>query len=57
MAERLAYNEDVSGSNPLLSIDNCEYISEKIAQLVRVVVCHAIGRGFESRFSRLLKFP
>ncbi len=50
MAERLAYNENVSGSNPLLSI------LEEIAQLVRVVVCHAIGRGFESRFSRLLNY-
>lgn len=45
MVEYLAYNEKVSGSNPLL-------FKEKIAQWLRVLACHAKGRGFKPRFSR-----
>lgn len=48
MVERLAYNERVIGSSPVLSKSK-----EKIAQLVRVIACRAMGCGFESRFFRL----
>ena len=49
MVEYLAYNEKVSGSNPLLFI----VYHEKIAQWFRVLACHAKGRGFNSRFFRI----
>lgn len=47
LEEHLAYNEKVSGSSPLLPIS-----FEEVAQLVRVVACHANCRWFKSSFSR-----
>lgn len=47
MVEHLAYNENVSGSNPLLSI----LINRENSSVVRVLACHAKSRGFKSRFS------
>lgn len=49
MVEHLAYNERVSGSNPLL------FTQRKSSSVVRVLACHAKCRGFESRFFRKLK--
>ena len=51
MVEHLAYNEKVSGSNPLLSIR-----FRGSSSVVRVLACHAKGRGFESLLSRYFRF-
>jgi hypothetical protein len=47
MVEHLAYNEKVSGSNPLLF--TCYRISSSV---VRVLACHAKSREFKSRLVR-----
>ena len=47
LVEHLVYTEGVKGSSPLLPTKN-----GGVAQLVRAIACHAIGRGFESRHSR-----
>ena len=48
LVEHLVYTEGVKGSSPLLPT---KYLGG-VAQLVRAIACHAIGRGFESRHSR-----
>ena len=48
--EHLAYNEKVSGSNPLLFI-----FFRVSSSAVRVLACHAKSRGFESRLSRQIR--
>ncbi len=40
------------GSNPILIYASLE----KIAQVVRVLACHAKSREFDSRFSRILEW-
>ena len=49
LVEHLVYTEGVKGSSPLLPTKK---IYGGVAQLVRAIACHAIGRGFESRHSR-----
>ena len=48
LVEHLVYTEGVKGSSPLLPTKK----SGGVAQLVRAIACHAIGRGFESLHSR-----
>ena len=50
MVEHLVYTEGVKGSSPLLPTKRIK--SGGVAQLVRAIACHAIGRGFESLHSR-----
>ena len=50
LVEHLVYTEGVKGSSPLLPTK----IRGGVAQLVRAIACHAIGRGFESLHSRHL---
>ena len=50
LVEHLVYTEGVKGSSPLLPTKNIK--SGGVAQLVRAIACHAIGRGFESLHSR-----
>ena len=52
LVEHLVYTEGVKGSSPLLPTKRI--ISGGVAQLVRAIACHAIGRGFESLHSRHL---
>ena len=47
LVEHLVYTEGVKGSSPLPPTRN-----GGVAQLVRAIACHAIGRGFESLHSR-----
>ena len=49
LVEHLVYTEGVKGSSPLLPT---KIKSGGVAQLVRAIACHAIGRGFESLHSR-----
>ena len=49
MVEHLVYTEGVIGSSPILPTKSQ---SGGVAQLVRAIACHAIGRGFESLHSR-----
>lgn len=44
----LPFHGNNTGSNPVKGI-----FKGKITQLVRVLACHAKGRGFKSRFSRI----
>ena len=50
LVEHLVYTEGVKGSSPLLPTKRIK--SGGVAQLVRAIACHAIGRGFESLHSR-----
>ena len=50
LVEHLVYTEGVKGSSPLLPTKTSK--SGGVAQLVRAIACHAIGRGFESLHSR-----
>ena len=50
LVEHLIYIQRVKGSSPLPPT-----ILGGVAQLVRAIACHAIGRGFESLHSR--QFP
>ena len=50
LVEHLVYTEGVKGSSPLLPTKIV--ICGGVAQLVRAIACHAIGRGFESLHSR-----
>ena len=50
LVEHLVYTEGVKGSSPLLPTKISKYGG--VAQLVRAIACHAIGRGFESLHSR-----
>ena len=50
LVEHLVYTEGVKGSSPLLPTKKNQ--SGGVAQLVRAIACHAIGRGFESLHSR-----
>ena len=52
LVEHLVYTEGVKGSSPLLPTKMTK--SGGVAQLVRAIACHAIGRGFESLHSRHL---
>ena len=52
MVEHLVYTEGVKGSSPLLPTK--KLFRGGVAQLVRAIACHAIGRGFESLHSRHL---
>ena len=45
-----AVNFKVTGSNPVGAVGD-------VAQLVRATACHAVGRGFEPRHSRLIMNP
>ena len=49
LVEHLVYTEGVKGSSPLLPT---KIVKWGVAQLVRAIACHAIGRGFESLHSR-----
>ena len=51
LVEHLVYTEGVIGSSPILPTKSQ---SGGVAQLVRAIACHAIGRGFESLHSRHL---
>ena len=53
LVEHLVYTEGVKGSSPLLPTKK-KSKSGGVAQLVRAIACHAIGRGFESLHSRHL---
>ena len=50
LVEHLVYTEGGKGSSPLLPTKMNK--SGGVAQLVRAIACHAIGRGFESLHSR-----
>ena len=55
LVEHLVYTEGVKGSSPLLPTKIV--ICGGVAQLVRAIACHAIGRGFESLHSRHICVP
>jgi hypothetical protein len=47
LVERLSYMQEVTGSKPFAGTS-----FGVVAQLVRVLACHARGRGFEPRSLR-----
>jgi hypothetical protein len=49
LGERLICIQEVAGSIP---VSSTKYTLGGVAQLVRAIACHAIGRGFESLHSR-----
>ena len=52
MGERLPYKQDVIGSSPITP--TIRFINGLVVQLVRMLACHARGRGFESLLGRQL---
>ena len=46
LGERLPYKQDVIGSSPITP--TISWINGLVVQLVRMLACHARGRGFES---------